>query len=158
MVSKVVGGKEKAIIFNTDMVRAILEGRKTMDRRVQKSSKKEVNTLDIWITDYQWGTLPYHSRSGGQKVRAALSVAFALAELKARRAGIQLGMLFVDEPSFLDAQGGEAYCDALEAIVERYSNMKVVAISHDPAMQARFPQVIRVEDGGEEGSKVRLVA
>ncbi|HBC94347.1 MAG TPA: metallophosphatase [Pelotomaculum sp.] len=126
--------------------------------RIQKSNKKEVNALEIFITDYQWGTMPYKSRSGGQKVRAALSVAFALAELKARRAGIQLGMLFVDEPSFLDAQGSEAYCDALEAIAERYAGMKVVAISHDPAMKARFPQMIEVEDGGEAGSRVRLVA
>ena len=67
-------------------------------------------------------------------------------------------MLFVDEPSFLDAQGSEAYCDALEAIAERYAGMKVVAISHDPAMKARFPQMIEVEDGGEAGSRVRLVA
>ncbi|MCK9325557.1 MAG: exonuclease subunit SbcD [Bacteroidales bacterium] len=126
--------------------------------RIQKSNKKEVNALEIFITDYQWGTMPYRSRSGGQKVRAALSVAFALAELKAARAGIRLGMLFVDEPSFLDQQGSEVYVDALETIVDRYTGMKVVAISHDPEMKARFPQVIVVEDGGEAGSKVRLVA
>lgn len=126
--------------------------------RIQKSNKKEVNALEIFITDYQWGTMPYKSRSGGQKVRAALSVAFALAELKARRAGIQLGMLFVDEPPFQDSKGTEAYCDALETIACRYAGMKVIAISHDPEMQLRFPQVIMVEDGGEAGSKVRLVA
>jgi exonuclease SbcC len=126
--------------------------------RVQKSNKKEVNALEIFITDYQWGTMPYRSRSGGQKVRAALSVAFALAELKAARAGIRLGMLAIDEPPFQDQEGTEAYCDALETIANRYTNMKVIAISHDPAMKARFPQVINVEDGGEEGSKVRLVA
>lgn len=41
---------------------------------------------------------------------------------------------------------------------ERYSSMKVIAISHDPRMQARFPQQIEVEDAGEEGSRVRFVA
>lgn len=126
--------------------------------RVQKSSKKEVNALEIFITDYQWGTMPYKSRSGGQKVRAALSVAFALAELKAARAGIRLGMLFVDEPSFLDHEGSEVYCDALETIAERYVDMKVIAISHDQQIIARFPQLIVVEDGGEAGSRLRLVA
>lgn len=126
--------------------------------RIQKSSKKEVNALEIFITDYQWGTMPYKSRSGGQKVRAALSVAFALAELKAARAGIRLGMLAVDEPPFQDSTGTEAYCEALETIASRYAGMKVIAISHDPEMKARFPQIIMVEDGGEEGSKVRLVA
>lgn len=126
--------------------------------RVQKSNKKEVNALEIWINDYLWGNMPYKSRSGGQKVRAALSVAFALAELKAKRAGIRLGMLFVDEPSFLDQQGSEVYVDALESIVDRYAGMKVIAISHDPQMKARFPQVITVEDGGEQGSRVRVAA
>lgn len=124
--------------------------------RIQKSNKKEVNALEIWITDYMRGSLPYQSRSGGQKVKAALSVAFALADLKARRAGIQLGMLSVDEPPFLDAEGVEAYCDALEVISRRYPNMKVIAISHDPRMKARFPQQIEVTDQGEAGSKIRV--
>jgi len=126
--------------------------------KVQKSNKKEVNALEIWINDYQLGSLPYLSRSGGQKVKSALSVAFALADLKARRAGIQLGMLFVDEPSFLDSEGTEAYVDALMTMSQRHGNMTVVAISHDERMKARFPQIIEVVDTGEEGSKVRLVA
>ena len=126
--------------------------------RVQKSNKKEVNALEIWINDYQRGSLPYKSRSGGQKVKAALSVAFALADLKARRAGIQLGMMFVDEPPFLDGEGTEAYCDALMTMSQRFSDMKVIAISHDPRIKARFPQIIDVIDAGEEGSKVRLIA
>ena len=126
--------------------------------RVQKSNKREFNALEIWINDYQRGSLPYKSRSGGQKVKAALSVAFALADLKARRAGIQLGRMFVDEPPFLDGEGSEAYCDALEVMAQRYSNMKVLAISHDPRMKARFPQQIEVIDDGDNGSKVRLIA
>jgi exonuclease SbcC len=91
-------------------------------------------------------------------VKSALSVAFGLADLKARRAGIQLGMMFVDEPSFLDQEGTDAYCDALELLGQKYPNMKIIAISHDIRMISRFPQIIRVEDTGETGSKVRLVA
>jgi len=144
-----------------DILGQMTGGQMTLEmrtERIQKSSKREVNALEIWITDYIRGSLPYKSRSGGQKVKAALSVAFALADLKARRAGIQLGMMFVDEPPFLDADGTEAYCDALELLGQRYQNMMVIAISHDPAMKARFPQEIRVEDTGEGGSKVRLIA
>jgi exonuclease SbcD len=144
-----------------DILGQMTGGQMTLEMRtekIQKSNKKEVNALEIWITDYIRGSLPYRSRSGGQKVKAALSVAFALADLKARRAGIQLGMMFVDEPPFLDADGTEAYCDALELLVRRYLDMMVIAISHDPAMKARFPQEIRVEDTGEGGSKVRLIA
>jgi len=123
--------------------------------RVQRN-KKEVNALEVWITDWR-GNIPYKDRSGGQKVKAALANAFALADLKARRVGIQLGMMFVDEPPFLDAEGTEAYCDALEQLNVRYPNMRVIAISHDPAMKARFPQQIEVVDMGDEGSKVRIV-
>ncbi len=123
--------------------------------RIQKSSKKEVNALEVWIMDWR-GNIPYKDRSGGQKVKAALANAFALADLKARRAGIQLGMMFVDEPPFLDEEGIETYCDALELLSSRYPNMRVIAISHDPRMKARFPQQIDVLDMGNEGSKVRI--
>jgi len=121
--------------------------------RVQKN-KREVNALEVWITDYR-GRIPYGDRSGGEKVKAALANAFALADLKARRVGIQLGMMFIDEPPFLDGAGAEAYCDALEQLNCRYPNMRVIAISHDPAMKARFPQQIDVVDMGDEGSKVQ---
>lgn len=131
-------------------------GKMSIEMKMDKilKNKSEVNALEIWISDYQRGTMPYLSRSGGQKVKAALSVAFSLADLKANRAGIQLGMMFIDEPPFLDGDGVQAYCDALELIHNRYPNMRVVAISHDPAMKARFPQEIEVVDTGDGGSKI----
>ncbi|ABQ23614.1 metallophosphoesterase [Clostridium kluyveri] len=131
-------------------------GKMSIEFKMDKvlKNKKEVNALEIWINDYQRGTMPYLSRSGGQKVKAALSVAFALADLKANRAGIQLGMLFIDEAPFLDIEGVQAYCDALETIHERYSDMRLLAISHDPTFKGRFPQSIDVIDSGEQGSKI----
>ncbi|MBU3176067.1 exonuclease subunit SbcD [Clostridium estertheticum] len=131
-------------------------GKMSIEMKMDKilKNKSEVNALEIWISDYQRGTMPYLSRSGGQKVKAALSVAFSLADLKANRAGIQLGMMFIDEPPFLDGDGVQAYCDALELIHNRYPNMRVVAISHDPAMKARFPQEIEVVNTGDGGSKI----
>ena len=93
------------------------------------------------------------SRSGGERVKAALSVILALAEIKSNKAGIQLGFLFIDEPPFLDSQGVQAYCDALETIQRRYSGLKIMAITHDPAMKARFPQSLDVVKTAE-GSKV----
>lgn len=52
-----MGGKEKAIIFNTDMVRAILEGRKTMDRRVMIPAKRNHRGFKqgdgLWIDGYK---------------------------------------------------------------------------------------------------------
>ena len=85
-------------------------------------------------------------------MKASLSVILALAEIKASTAGIQFGMLFIDEPPFLDSDGIQAYCDALETIRERYPNIKVMAITHDPTMKARFPQnldVVKTENGSK---------
>jgi len=124
------------------------------ERTLKSNKAKEVATLDIVIIDTENGELPYLARSGGQKVRAALAVSFALAMVKASRVGLQLGMMFVDEPPFLDEEGTEAYCMALGAIHDRYPDMRIVAISHDRDMKARFPQQITIV-AGEDGSKVR---
>ena len=122
--------------------------------KTQKSNnKKEVVTLDIFIEEYGKSSLPYLSKSGGEKVKSSLSVILALAEIKASTAGVQFGMLFIDEPPFLDADGIQAYCDALETIRERYGNIKIMAITHDPTMKSRFPQNLDVIKT-EKGSKV----
>ena len=60
---------------------------------------------------------------------------------------------YIDEPPFLDDKGVQAYCDALEAIQKRYSSLKIMAITHDPEMKARFPQAVDVVKTAE-GSKV----
>lgn len=123
------------------------------EKVLKSNNKKEVTTLDIIINDANTGALPYMSRSGGERVKAALSVILALSEIKSTKAGVQLGFLFIDEPPFLDGPGVQAYCDALEAIQQRYLDLKVMAITHDPAMKSRFPQSIDVVKT-PEGSKV----
>lgn len=123
--------------------------------KVQNSNnKKEDVALDIFIEEYGKSSLPYLSKSGGEKVKASLSVILALAEIKSSTAGIQFGMLFIDEAPFLDSSGTEAYVDALETIKERYSDIKVMAITHDPEFKARFPQNVTVYKD-EYGSHVR---
>jgi exonuclease SbcC len=120
--------------------------------RLQRNGKEKA-ALDIFINEYGKGTLPYLSKSGGEKVKSSLSVILALAEIKSSSAGIQLGMLFIDEPPFLDGDGIQAYCDSLETIQARYKNIKIMAITHDPTMKARFPQSLDVVKT-ENGSKV----
>ena len=123
-----------------------------MEKTLKSNSKKEVTALDIVINDSVTGRLPYLSRSGGERVKSALAVILALAEIKSTKAGVQLGFLFIDEPPFLDSQGMSAYCDALEAIQTRYSDLKVMAITHDPEMKSRFPQsvdIVKTADGSK---------
>lgn len=120
-----------------------------MERTV-KGKDGDKATLDVLINEYGKTTLPYASKSGGEKVKASLAVILALSEIKATAAGIQLGMLFIDEPPFLDDEGTQAYVDALETIRNRYSDVKIMAITHDDAMKARFGQsvtVIKTDDG-----------
>lgn len=141
-----------------DILAAMTGGRMAVDIRTEKeqrSTKQIINSLEVWITSLTGGARPYLSHSGGEKVKISLAVTLALADVKARRAGIQLGMLFIDEPPFLDADGTEAYADALAGMAARNPGMRILAISHDPAMKARFPQNITVS-AGENGSVVSM--
>ena len=141
---------------SNDILAAMTGGRMAVDirtEREQKSTKQIVNSLEVWINTITGGTRPYQSHSGGEKVKIALAVTLGLADVKARRAGVQLGMLFIDEPPFLDGDGTEAYADALASMGTRNPNMRILAISHDPTMKARFSQNIIVT-GGEDGSTV----
>lgn len=136
---------------------AMTGGRMAVDFRTEReqSNKKIVNTLDVWINTLDGIGRPYASHSGGEKVKIALAVTLGLADIKAHRAGVQLGMLWIDEPPFLDADGTDAYADALVSMANRNPQMRILAISHDPTMKARFPQNITVA-AGENGSEVAM--
>lgn len=139
---------------SNDILAAMTGGRMAVDIRTErelKSTKQIVNSLEVWISSINGGHRPYQSHSGGEKVKIALAVTLGLADVKAHRAGVQIGMLHIDEPPFLDAAGTEAYADALLNMAQRNPNMRILAISHDPTMKARFPQTITVE-AGENGS------
>lgn len=143
---------------SNDILASMTGGRMAVDFRTekeQKSTKQIVNSLEVWISSIQGTVRPYLSHSGGEKVKIALAVTLGLADVKARRAGVQLGMLFIDEPPFLDADGTDAYADALTNMAARNPGMRILAISHDPTMKARFTQNI-VVTAGEDGSTVTM--
>lgn len=125
------------------------------EKMLKSNSKKEITTLDVVINDADTGRLPYLSRSGGERVKAALSVILALSEVMKNKLGVQLGFLFLDEPPFLDSDGVRAYVEALEAIQRRYADMRIMAITHDEAMKSMFPQSVTVTKD-EDGSHAAL--
>lgn len=57
-----------------------------MERTV-KGKDGDKATLDVLINEYGKTTLPYASKSGGEKVKASLAVILALSEIKATAAG-----------------------------------------------------------------------
>ena len=122
--------------------------------KIVKGTGNERATLDVLIDEYGKTKLPYAAKSGGEKVKSSLAVILSLSEIKATAAGIQLGMLHIDEPPFLDDEGTQAYVDALEAIRQRYPNMEIMAITHDDEFKARFSQSVTVTKD-EEGSHVQ---
>lgn len=144
----------------TDMANSILSqmtgGKMGVDFRLERLQKngKEKTSLDIFIEECGKSSLPYLSKSGGEKVKASLAVILSLAEMKAYTAGVQFGFLQIDEPPFLDSDGTQAYVDSLEAIRKRYPNIKIMAITHDQEFKARFPQSVTVYKD-EQGSHVR---
>lgn len=131
-------------------------GKMGVEFRLERLQKNGMRKRYLWIfTSEEYGKCGASiilSKSGGEKVKFSLRIFIALAEIKSSSAGIQLGMLFIDEPPFLDGDGIQAYCDALETIQSRYSNIKIMAITHDPTMKARFPQnldVVKTENGSK---------
>lgn len=119
-----------------------------------KGRDGEKATLDIIIEEYGKTALPYTSKSGGEKVKASLAVNLSLAEVKMEASGVQIGFLGVDEPPFLDEDGTQAYVDSMEAIRKRNPRISIIAITHDPAMKARFSQSLTVVKTADEGSKI----
>jgi len=139
---KIIENKANAIL--SQMSNGVMTVSFETEKVTKANGGKEVPVLDVLINDSNTGTLSYKSRSGGERVKVALASALALAELKATKTGVQMGFMFIDEPPFLDINGMEAYCDALETINRRYAGMKVLAITHDVSMQSRFMQSISI--------------
>ena len=122
--------------------------------RMVKGRDTEKATLDVLIEEYGKTTLPYTSKSGGEKVKASLAVNLSLAEIKMEASGVQIGFLGIDEAPFLDSDGSQAYVDALESIRERYPTTKILAITHDDEFRARFSQMVTVYKD-DNGSHIR---
>ncbi|MBC9783505.1 AAA family ATPase [Heliobacterium chlorum] len=133
-------------------------GRMTIAVKPDREQKngKEVPAIEVFVSD--WGSeRPYKDYSGGEKVRAALSMVFGLSGLVSSRGAIQSNFLGIDEPPFLDAEGVDAYIEAVTMEFESRPGLKVMAISHDPLFRERFPQKVEVYRD-ETGARVRVVA
>lgn len=105
---------------------------------------------------YQRGQLvPYPALSGGQRRRVDVGVMLTLVKAVSKWMQVPgiLGLLVLDEVfGFLDGSGAEGLMEALRELQEQIPAIFVV--SHDPQLQALFPEVIVVEQNQDGVSRV----
>ncbi|MTI81026.1 MAG: SMC family ATPase [Firmicutes bacterium] len=122
------------------ILQQISEGRLTvalLTQKESKSSKKVVETLDIYISD-ESSTRRYEMFSGGEAFKVNFSLRIALSRLLARRAGARLQTLVIDEGfGTQDAQGKEKLVQAINAIAADFE--KIIVITHIEELKNSFP-------------------
>ena len=86
------------------------------------------NTLDLSVYDgHIWRN--FESFSGGEKFKISLSIRLALSKVLARRAGIQLETLIMDEPgTALDEQGKQAFCSIIKSLKDIFP--RIIITTH----------------------------
>lgn len=94
-------------------------------------------TLDIKISDAV-GIRPYEMFSGGEAFRVDFALRIAISKLLARRAGVALQTLIIDEGfGSQDEDGLSLLMDAIYAIKADFS--KVIVVSHLESFKENFP-------------------
>jgi exonuclease SbcC len=106
----------------------------------EKKAGGLADTLDVVVHGPD-GPLRFESYSGGEQSRLAFALRIALARLIASRRASQIGVLFLDEISFLDATGLAAVAEVLKGLSEFRS---IVLVSHDERLVDSFDSVITV--------------
>lgn len=119
--------------------------------RAGKTTKSEIETLDISITD-DAGPRPYELFSGGEAFRVNFAIRIALSRLLARRSGARLQTLILDEGfGTQDGKGREKLVEAIDAIKGDFE--KILVITHVEELKDSFPQRIEISKDGK-GSKI----
>lgn len=117
--------------------------------QAEKKSGGLKDTLDVVVHGPD-GPLRFESYSGGEQTRLAFALRVALARLIASRRASQIGVLFLDELTYLDATGLAAVAEVLRGLTEFRS---VVLVSHDERLVDTFDSVITVVRD-ESGSRL----
>jgi len=153
---------DNVIPIMEDEANRILEGISTTGMRLElrtekanKSNKSVRDTLDIIVFDIA-GERPIELYSGGEKTRQILALAVGLAELSARKAGVKISTLLIDEPSGLDKQGLIDFGKSFIKLVESRVFRKGLLMAHEEILKDIFDQKILVTKEGTT-SKVEVL-
>ena len=106
-------------------------------------------TFDIEINTRN-GPQPWHSLSGGEKFIVSFAIRLAIGSIQARRMGGETQLLLLDEvSSSLDPYNIDIFVSIIRKLERR---MKVLVITHDPALKDEFEHIItvkKVQSGSE---------
>jgi len=123
-------------------------------QRAVKKSEILADTLEIIVTD-EVGTRTLESYSGGQKFQVDLAIRIALAKLQARRTGVRVDTMVIDEGfGTQDRETLGEIVEALRAIKEDFPLL--IIVSHVEELKETFAHRIEVE-GGPMDSHATLV-
>lgn len=114
--------------------------------KTEKSNKSGTNikdSVEIIVSDVE-GERPVKVYSGGEKTRIALAITVGLAELSARKAGVKIQTLIIDEPSGLDEKGLVDFGGCFIKLVKEGMFKKGLLVTHDPILRDIFDQKILI--------------
>lgn len=122
-------------------------GELTIDIRTQRETKaKRVREEVLVYVGCPDGVRSYESLSNGQRFRVDLAVRIGLSRTIARRTGVPIRTLIVDEGwGALDEEGRMA---AVETLTRLGQEFNVLTVSHVEDVRAAFSTLIEVENNG----------
>jgi exonuclease SbcC len=126
-----------------------------LERVTKVSDARTKGSLDIEVIDHYTGKKrSVKSLSGGESFKAALSLAFGLADIIQNYAGgFEIDTLFIDEGfGSLDTESLEQALMTLTTLTE--NNRLIGIISHVDELKERIDNQIIIEKGNQ-GSRIR---
>ncbi|HYE57002.1 MAG TPA: SMC family ATPase, partial [Rhodothermales bacterium] len=141
-----------------DLLGRLTDGQMHLQLRSLRDKKTggTAETLDIILTDDQGSERPYETFSGGEAFRVNFALRVALSQLLARRSGVSVRTLVVDEGfGTQDPQGLQALVEAIRSVQDHFD--KILVVTHLDELKEAFPVRIEVRKDPAEGSTFELI-
>jgi exonuclease SbcC len=120
-------------------------------QRELKSSSGVREVLDIMV-EVGDGDQLFEQCSGGEQMAINLALRLAIAELIATRFGVEVRLLALDEPEFMDAGRLDLFIALLADLEQQAAFEKVILVSHNLELRHAFEMVIEIAGGGDSGT------
>jgi exonuclease SbcC len=122
-------------------------------RKMDSSSATIKDSLTIRVIDNA-GERNVKLYSPGERTRLALALTLGIAETTAKRAGIKIETLIIDEPSYLDEKGFQQFGLCIKRLAQATKGRlkKILVITHSHVLREMFNQRVEVEKVGTDST------